>query len=73
MHWKDPNRPEPIKPERPCEKHLDTGPEGNIAEAGYRRIARAPRMRDPQIMPEARADRIEEIFSMPPILDMDGY
>ena len=74
MHWKDhANRPEPIKPERPRERHLDTSCDGNMAECGYERIARRPRMRDAEIMPEAQAGRIEEIFSMPLPPGMDDY
>lgn len=64
MRYNDPNRPEPIEPERPTARHTDTAPAGNMAEAGYERIARRPRgrMMD-EIIPEERADRIEGMFS----------
>ena len=76
MHWRDhANRPEPIAPAREPRRprDLDTSCDGNMAECGYERIARRPRMRDMEIMPETRADRIEEIFSFPPLPDMDAY
>ena len=73
MRYNDPNRPEPIAPERPVARDTDTAPAGNIAEAGYQRIARRPRGRFmDEMVPEARADRIEGIFSMPPNFDMDA-
>jgi len=75
MHFRDwANRPEPIKPLREDEltRDTDVGPTGNIAEAGYERIARRPRSRmSDEIVPEERADRTEGLFADYPPFGMD--
>ena len=73
MRWDDPNRPEPLEPLRPETRDLEAEGPADAAHAGYERIARRPRIRNSyDIVPEERADRIEEMFSpLPGMLDFD--
>ena len=76
------NQPEKLANPRPCKRYLDSdvsegledgaGPKENspmdIAEDGYSLYARRPRVRGfEEMIPAARADRIEGIFK--PMID----
>jgi hypothetical protein len=63
------NRKEQLRDLRPEEKYLDTGGSGRMAQDGYERICRRPRVRGfDECVPVERADRIEGIFG-PPMID----
>lgn len=79
MRFSDANRPEPAGDPRPKVRYLETDATGNAGVDGYSRIARRPRYpagmmgSEPDMIPEARADRIEGFFSGSPFgLDADG-
>jgi hypothetical protein len=79
MHYRDANRPEYAGDPRPVER--DLGPEGtgNAAVDGYSTVARVPRMprgmtryRE-EMVPVARAERIEGMFDEFPPMSPDEY
>ena len=75
MHWRDPNRTEPLDDLRPAQRYPENPATGDAGRDGYTLVARRPRtppgLVQDEIVPVERADRIEGIFA--PLDQMDSY